>query len=155
MKAINIEWDVTDDTEDMSPEEMNKILESLPKEMEIPEGIEDEEDILNWISDETGFLFYGVTLIEGKLRYYVCGIGYDENDCVTDYEQDFGDFDTYEEAYECFVKLQDKDAATFFEEAPDIYSLFLQVEECDETENEVNCIDIKNEWNVVNPNFKI
>ena len=28
-----------------------------------------------------------------EIRYYVCGIGYDENDCVTDYEQSFGDFE--------------------------------------------------------------
>ena len=153
MKAINIEWDVTDGAEDMTQEEINEILGTLPKEMEIPEELEDEKEILDWISDETGFLFHGVTLIEGKLRYYVCGIGYDENDCVTDYEDEFGDFDTYEEAYECFVKLQCKDAASFFEEAPEIHTLLIQLEECDETETEINCIDVKNEWEILNPKF--
>lgn len=49
-----------------------------------------------------------------EIRYYVCGIGYDKNDCVTDYEWDFGDFDTYEEAYELFVQLQCRDVAPFF-----------------------------------------
>ena len=37
-----------------------------------------------------------------KIRYYVCGIGYDKNDCVTDYDREFGDFDTVEEAQEKF-----------------------------------------------------
>ena len=32
------------------------------------------------------------------IRYYVSGIGFNNNDCVTDDEWDFGDFDTYEEA---------------------------------------------------------
>ena len=41
-----------------------------------------------------------------KIRYYVCGIGYDKNDCVTDDEWDFGDFETYEEEYNLFVQLQ-------------------------------------------------
>ena len=145
MKAINIEWDTDGDL---------NLLESLPKEMEIPEGMEDEDEISDWLSNETGFCHNGFKLIEGEIKYYVTGIGYDENDCVTDYNYDFGDFNTYEEAYERFVKLQCKDAASFFEEIPEIHSLLLQLEECDETEDEINCINIKNEWRILNPNFK-
>ena len=48
------------------------------------------------------------------IRYYVSGIGFNNNDCVTDDEWDFGDFDTYEEAYELFVKLQCRDKTSFF-----------------------------------------
>ena len=89
------------------------------------------------------------------IRYYVCGIGYDENDCVTDYEWSFGDFDTYEEAYEHFVKIQCKDAASFFtDKKANVYQMQVQLEECEETEDEVNCIDVKNEWWIENPNFK-
>lgn len=29
------------------------------------------------------------------IRFYVCGIDYDKDNCVTDYEYEFGDFDTY------------------------------------------------------------
>lgn len=89
-----------------------------------------------------------------KTRYYVCGLGYDENDCVTDYEQEFGDFDTYEEAYELFVKLQCKDIETFFENEPEVCKLLIHLEECEETEDEISCIDVKNEWWIDNPNFE-
>ena len=49
MKAINIDWDV-DHIED---------LETLPKEIIIPDGIEDLEDISDYISDTTGFCHLG------------------------------------------------------------------------------------------------
>lgn len=60
MKAIDIKWDVTDGSEDMSQEEMNEILEALPMEVEIPDYLgndEDEllEDVSDWLSDEYGF----------------------------------------------------------------------------------------------------
>lgn len=88
------------------------------------------------------------------IRYCVCGLGYDENYCVNDYEQQFGDFDTYESAYELFVKLQCKDAESFFKDVTNIYQLLLQVEVCEEDDEGINCVDIKNEWWIVNPNFK-
>jgi hypothetical protein len=84
----------------------------------------------------------------------VCGLGYDENNKITDYEVDLGDFDTYEEAYELFVRLQCKDMELFFLQEPEIYELLIQLEECEETEDEVNCIDVKNEWWITNPNYK-
>lgn len=89
-----------------------------------------------------------------KTRYYVCGLGYDENNCITDYEDCFGDFDTYEEAYEEFVKLQCKSEESFFENASGVYQLLIQLEECEEDDNGINCIDVKNEWWIINPNFK-
>ena len=87
-------------------------------------------------------------------RFYVCGVGYDKDDCVTDYEQSFGDFDTYEEAYELFVKLQCKSKESFFVTAPAIYQLLIQLEECEETDDEIECIDVKNEWWITNPNYE-
>lgn len=87
-----------------------------------------------------------------EIRYYVCGLGYDENDCITDYVRDFGDFDTYEEAYELFVKLQCQNAESFFTRVPEMYQLLLQLEECEETDDGIECIDVKNEWWIENPN---
>lgn len=52
MQAINILWDVDD------PEE----LEDLPTEIEIPEGMEDEDEISDYISDVTGFCHAGFAL---------------------------------------------------------------------------------------------
>ena len=88
------------------------------------------------------------------IRYYVCGLGYDEYDCITDYEQSFGDFDTYEEAYELFVKVQSGEASSFADVPSEICNLLIQVEECEEDEDEIECIDVKNEWWIYNPNFK-
>ena len=70
------------------------------------------------------------------IRYYVCGLGYDKNNCIFDGEINFGDFDTYEEAYEAFVKLQCKDVHWFFEGAPKWHQMLLQLEECEETDDE-------------------
>lgn len=54
MKAINIIWDVDFEEE----------LENLPTEIEIPEGITDEEEISDYITEETGFCHCGFELIE-------------------------------------------------------------------------------------------
>lgn len=89
-----------------------------------------------------------------KIRYYVCGLGYDENLHAMDYGVDFGDFDTYNEAYELFVKLQCRSDESFFVNAPEVYELDLRVEECEETEEAITCIYVKNEWGIINPNFK-
>jgi hypothetical protein len=86
--------------------------------------------------------------------YCVCGLGYDKNNCITDYEMYLGSFDTYEKAYELFVHLQCKDAAWFFNGYTDVYQMLLQLEECEDDGNEINCIDVKNEWWITNPNFK-
>ena len=53
MRAINIEWDV----------DYEEQLEDLPEEMEIPKDMTDEEEISNYISDETGFCHYGFELV--------------------------------------------------------------------------------------------
>ena len=90
---------------------------------------------------------------EPLIRYYVCGIGYDELDRITDHEQSFGDFDTYEEAYELFVRLQCRNAESFFENAPDLYQLVVEIEECEEYDDATECVDVRNEWRIVNPKF--
>ena len=88
-----------------------------------------------------------------KIRYYVCGLGYNKNYEAVDYECNFGGFDTYEEAYESFVKLQCKDAEFFFCDAPDVYSIDIRIEKCVETDDKIECFEIRNEWGIVNPKF--
>lgn len=53
MKAINIQWDL----EDM------EWFHRLPTEMEIPDDI-DEDEIADYLSDETGLCHLGFDLIE-------------------------------------------------------------------------------------------
>lgn len=54
MKATNIQWDVDDP----------KDLELLPTEIDIPNGIDDEDEISDYITDETGFCHKGFELEE-------------------------------------------------------------------------------------------
>jgi hypothetical protein len=89
-----------------------------------------------------------------KIRYYVCGLGYDVNGNITDYEKYYGDFDTYEQAYARFVTVQCMSRDVLFANAHGAHQLLLQLEECEETEDEINCIDVKNEWWITNPNYK-
>ena len=53
MKAINIDWDIDDDS---------RII--LPNEIEIPNGMTDEDDISEYITDKTGFFHYGFELVD-------------------------------------------------------------------------------------------
>ena len=57
MKATNIEWDVN------GYEEEGDVLQMLPDEINVPEGMTDEEEISDYISDETGFCHNGYVLI--------------------------------------------------------------------------------------------
>ena len=110
------------------------------------------QSLLKWYEEVEDLEMNDSGLIsEVKTRYYVCGIGYDEHESITDYEESFGDFDTYEEAYELFVKLQCRKEKSFFENTPDLCQLLIQLEKCKETDDEIECIDVTNEWWVVNP----
>lgn len=55
MKAVNIQWDTDGDME---------LFKQLPTEIDIPEGMDDTEEISDYISDETGFCHYGFELEE-------------------------------------------------------------------------------------------
>lgn len=87
------------------------------------------------------------------IRYYVCGLGYNKDLEAIDYECGFGDFDTYEEAYELFVQLQSRNAESFFENVLDVYEIDIRVEECEETDDAIECFNIRNEWGIINPKF--
>ena len=64
LKAVDIKCDVTDDGIDESDDEACEILESLPTEMNIPEGMTDPDEISDWLSDETGFCHDGFRLVD-------------------------------------------------------------------------------------------
>lgn len=64
MKAINIEWNVTDD--DLYDCDENIVL---PTVIDIPEYLQDAdvEDISNYITEKTGFCHNGFDLVETAL----------------------------------------------------------------------------------------
>ena len=53
MIAIHIQWDVDE------PDE----LVGLPTEIQIPDGMEDEDEISDYLSDVTGFCHRGFQLV--------------------------------------------------------------------------------------------
>lgn len=53
MKAVRIEWDT---------DGHNETLAFLPEEIELPEGLSDEESISDYISEQTGFCHRGYEL---------------------------------------------------------------------------------------------
>lgn len=55
MKATNIKWNTDGDME---------LLRQLPTEMEIPKGMTDEDEISDYLSDETGFCHCGFYLVD-------------------------------------------------------------------------------------------
>lgn len=63
LKAVDIKWDVTDDDDEFD-DEACEVLESLPTEMDIPEGMTDPDEISDWLSDETGFCHDGFRLVD-------------------------------------------------------------------------------------------
>ena len=87
-----------------------------------------------------------------KIRYYVSGIGYDKNDCVTDYYSEFGDFDTVEEAREKFAETvreaEDNLDEFFLDSEPEVAYWHIQLEKCEEAEFEINCIDVLDEIDI-------
>ena len=54
MKAVNIDWDV----------DLEEDRALLPTEIEIPAGMEEEEDISDYLTDVTGFCHKGYQLVE-------------------------------------------------------------------------------------------
>lgn len=58
MKAINIIWDISMEEEDEG------LDVCLPTTIEIPDYLEDEEEISEYISDQTGFCHWGFDLVD-------------------------------------------------------------------------------------------
>lgn len=57
MKATNIKWDVDDFEGDLDE------LQMIPDTIEVPDGMTDEEEISDYITDMTGFCHYGFELV--------------------------------------------------------------------------------------------
>lgn len=55
MKAVHIQWDTDGDQE---------LFDSLPSEIEIPESLTDEDEIADYLSDQTGFCHFGYQIEE-------------------------------------------------------------------------------------------
>ena len=52
--ATNIQWDVDD----------NKDLEYLPQRVKIPQGMDDDDTISDYLTNLTGFCHFGFSIVE-------------------------------------------------------------------------------------------
>ena len=69
MKAVNIEWDITDDVFDYNIDDCD-----LPTSVEIPSYIEDIEDVADYLSDEYGFCVISFDIQEDTdIECPICG----------------------------------------------------------------------------------
>lgn len=55
MKVYDIKWDVTDGTEEMTPEKIEETLAMLPKEIELPEEVNSMR-MHGWMKYQIGYL---------------------------------------------------------------------------------------------------
>lgn len=90
-----------------------------------------------------------------EIRYFVCALGYDSNGCITDFEKDFGDFDTIEKAQNKFDEVIDRAKEIFLDgDYTEVAYWHLQLEECECTKEYDECIDIIDEYDVEKYNNK-
>lgn len=90
-----------------------------------------------------------------KKFYSLVALEYDEKDCIRDREWYLSEKNNYQEVYEDFVKLQSLSDEDFFEKFPkNVYQICLQLEECIETKDGIECLDVKNEIWIKNPDFR-
>lgn len=80
--------------------------------------------------------------------YCVSAIAYDTTGCVTDFEHDFmDDLTDLKEAfsvYEWVIGRYSEDENDLFDllGCPDAGSIVIQLEECEEDEEAINCVDV-------------
>lgn len=85
MKAINIQWDVDDN--DKWDVGNNDVLDYLPKEIEIPKEITDEEEISDYISNVAGFCHKGFELVPSSKKKFSIPVTWEVWDKVEVYAE--------------------------------------------------------------------
>ena len=64
-----------------------------------------DDEVREWAEREGYDIFDDEEEEETEIRYFVCGLGYDTNGRITDYERSFGDFDDKDEAQDKFDEV--------------------------------------------------
>lgn len=129
MKAINIKWDVDFEVD----------LEDLPTEIEIPEGMTDEEEISDYISDQTGFCHKGFELTEKY--YYDIVASICTETCRTDSHLVCGGFKTEDEAME-YIDSHNISEVDYYRYCRDDETAYIEIEEHDADGSVVGVITV-------------
>lgn len=92
---------------------------------------------------------------QSNIFYCLVAVEYGKRNFAKSRRWCLGENDNYRELYNLFVHFQCQSSETFFEKFPkDVYQVQVLLEECQETKNGIECIQIKNEMWVKNPNYK-
>lgn len=83
-------------------------------------------------------------------KYFVAGIAYDFNDCVTDYDMYFGEYETLEEAKSQFSdtisNLEANHSDMFAGRYESINYWMIQIEECECSDDVDECVDVIDDY---------
>ena len=90
-----------------------------------------------------------------NIFYCIVALEYGKRNYIKDREWILGENNNYSEIYELFVKLQCLSPEDLFSKFPkDVFQVQIQLEKCIETEDEIECIQVENEFWAKNPNYK-
>ena len=129
MKAINIIWDV-DYEED---------LENLPTEIEIPEGMVDEEEISDYITDTTEYCHKGFELVEKY--YYDIVASICTEICRTDSHLVCGGFKTEEDAVD-YINKYNVSEVDYYKYCKDDETAYIEIEVRDNNSSIIEVITV-------------
>lgn len=111
-----------------------------------------DDEVRKWAEREDYDIFEEEDEEETEIRYFICGLGYDANDRITDYERSFGDFDDKDEAQDKFdevVSEAEESIDEFFRRTPDEVAYWkIQLEKCECTEGYDECVDVLDEYDI-------
>lgn len=102
MKAIDIEWDVDNESE----------LDTLPTEIELPEGMTNIDEISDYISEVTGFCHFGFSLDKTDLHLEISDLleNNEEKGIIKVDKSVFDDFAANTYIYISFVDGEEENA---------------------------------------------
>ena len=111
-----------------------------------------DDEVREWAEREGYDIFDDEEEEETEIRYFVCGLGYDTNGRITDYERSFGDFDDKDEAQDKFdevVSEAEEFIDEFFENTPyEVACWKIQLEKCECTDAYDECVDVLDEYDI-------
>lgn len=137
--------------EKMHLDNMENLNEYIVTLKTLMNDIKDDE-VREWAKREGYDIFDDEEEEETEIRYFICGLGYDANGRITDYERSFGDFDDKDEAQDKFdevVSEAEEFIDEFFENAPyEVACWKIQLEKCECTDGYDECVDVLDEYDI-------
>lgn len=120
-------------------------IEDVERAIEPDENL---ENLADWLLEEYNRL-KDLNIDEDGLihlyRYYVDACGHDEEEMLTDFEEEYGDFDDLEDAIEAFKEKIENGFVREFLDNPTTASITIRIEKCKEDVDTIECIEVVKE----------